>query len=372
MALEFSSATAELSGVLSMMAQVIPSRPVKSAYNGVLAVADGNRIIFTATDGEMSIRAGLDADVLQGGQALFPAKLLTELVRRQTGDTVRVKVDERGTAKVTSAGSKSSVVCMAAEDFPEIHEVTGHEVHIPSGKLKNAVGRVMFAVSDDESRKVLTGIRLEAGSSETRLVSVDGFKLALRVIEAENAVPSGKECVGATIPGYALARVAKFLPDDESDVVVTVGQTHCSVRFGGVMVYATLLTGEYLAYGNLISQQSATEIEIDRDALFFAIDRCGLIAREGRNNLITMVVDRDNVTMRSRAETGDVTEEIPVVTSGDCTTISFNSQYLSETVKAAETDKIRLYMSGPTSPCLVRPAEGNAFTYLVLPVRTYE
>lgn len=372
MALEFSSATAELSGVLSMMAQVIPARPVKPAYNGVLAVADGNRIIFTATDGEMSIRAGIDADVLQGGQALFPARLLTELIRRQTGDTVRVKVDERGTAKVTSAGSKSSVVCMAAEDFPEIHEVTGTEVHIPSGKLKNAIGRVMFAVSDDESRKVLTGIRMEVGGYETRLVSVDGFKLAMRVLDVQNELPSGKETVGATIPGHAMARVAKFLSDDESDVAVTIGQTHCSLSFGGTMVYATLLSGEFIAYDNLVSQQSATEIELDRDALYFAIDRCGLIAREGRNNLITMVVDRDNVTMRSRAETGDVTEEIPVVTTGDCTTISFNAQYLSEAVKSAETDKIRLYMSGPASPCLIRPAEGNGFTYLVLPVRTYE
>ena len=95
-------------------------------------------------------------------------------------------------------------------------------------------------------------------------MSVDGFKLAMRVLDVQNELPSGKETVGATIPGHAMARVAKFLNDDESDVAVTVGQTHCSLSFGGTMVYATLLSGEFIAYDNLVSQQSATEIELDR------------------------------------------------------------------------------------------------------------
>lgn len=373
MALEFSAGQAEINGVLSIIAHALAAKPIKPIYSGVLIRADGNQLVFTATDGGLSIRAGISADITMGGAAVFPARLLTELVRKQTGERVSVSVDDKGMARIVSSGSRSSVVCMDASDFPDVVDVeNGSAVRLKAGSFKNAVSRAIFAVSTDETRKVLTGVRMEAGSAVTKLITIDGFKLALRNIEADNAVPAGKECVAATIPGYVMSRIAKLVPDDETDVTLTVSPSHCMASFGGVTVYTTLLTGEFIEYKNLIGSASKSEILIDQDALFAAIDRCSLMARESKSNLITMDIGQDVMTMRSRAENGDVSEEIPITLQGEPVKISFNAQYLADAVRNAETDRIRMYFNGPVSPCLVRPDEGDAFTYLVLPVRTYQ
>ena len=373
MALEFSVGQAEINGVLSIIAHALSAKPIKPIYSGVLVRADGDQLVFTATDGGFSIRASIGANIKTGGATVFPAKRLTELVRKQTGSEIRVSVDERGTAKIVSSGSRSSMVCMDAADFPDVVDVqNGSTVRLKAGPLKNAVSRVMFAVSSDEARKVLTGVRMEAGSSVTKLITIDGFKLALRNIEADNEVPAGKDAVKATIPGYVMARLGKLIPDDDSEVTLTFSPSHCMMAFGGVTMYTTLLTGEFIEYDNLVRGSSKSEVLIDQDALFAAIDRCSLMAREGKSNLITMDIGPETMTMRSRAETGDVSEEIPIALQGDPVKISFNAQYLGETVRNAETEKIRIYFNGPVSPCLVRPDDGTAFTYLVLPVRTYE
>ena len=47
----------------------------------------------------------------------------------------------------------------------------------------------------------------------------------------------------------------------------------------------------------------------------------------------------------------------------------FNNKYLLDALRAAETDEVRLQLGGPISPMLVLPKEGDAFSFLVLPVR---
>ena len=49
--------------------------------------------------------------------------------------------------------------------------------------------------------------------------------------------------------------------------------------------------------------------------------------------------------------------------------VGFNNRYLLDALRNARCEKVRLELSGPLSPVQVLPAEGDAFLYLVLPVR---
>ena len=52
--------------------------------------------------------------------------------------------------------------------------------------------------------------------------------------------------------------------------------------------------------------------------------------------------------------------------------ISFNSQYLMDVIRNVEAEEIRMCFQTNVSPCIVRPKEGNQFTFLVLPIRTFD
>ena len=50
--------------------------------------------------------------------------------------------------------------------------------------------------------------------------------------------------------------------------------------------------------------------------------------------------------------------------------IGFNHKYISDALKAAPADQIKICLNTGSAPCVIRPAEDSEeFTYLVLPVR---
>ena len=96
------------------------------------------------------------------------------------------------------------------------------------------------------------------------------------------------------------------------------------------------------------------------------------MAREGKNNLITLDIQENILFMSSRAERGDVREEMPVLTQGSPLRISFNANYLIDVIRNVTDDEMRMCFKTNISPYLVLPEEGNQFSYLVLPIRTFD
>ena len=93
------------------------------------------------------------------------------------------------------------------------------------------------------------------------------------------------------------------------------------------------------------------------------------LAREGKNNLVKVSVKDDMMTITSRSEEGDVREELAVDKEGNDIEIGFNSKYVMDVIKEIADETVTLNMKSSVTPCVVRPVEGNAYEYLILPVR---
>ena len=367
--------TDEMNYGLGMVIRAVSPRPVKQVYDGVLIETVEDGLILTCTDGEISIKAHVNAMVEEDGCALLPAKLFAEMMRKQPVGEVEVKVDARMRAAIRSRGSNTSMACMAAEDFPDIRDVAGdHVVNLPCNKFRDAMSRVMFAVSTDESRKILTGILMEVYEKETLLVGLDGFRLSLQRIRAENTLPDnlGKDHIHAVAPGRVLGEVSKMLPDTDDTATVTFNSSHIMYSFGSIRVYATLLTGEYIDYQKILPATWTTEVLVMRSDFSDAIDRCSLMAREGKNNLIYLhVMPEGKMELTANAERGDVHEELEIGFTGNELNIAFNSRYLIDIIHNVEGERVRMCFNSNVSPCMLKPVEGDDFTFLVLPVRIF-
>ena len=371
--MHFRIQTDEMNYGLGMVTRAVSARPVKQAYDGVLIETTDDGLMLTCTDGEISIKARVSAIVEEDGCALLPAKLFAEMMRKQPVGEVDVEVDQRMRAQIRSHGSNTSMACMAAEDFPDIRDVVGdYHVSLPCRRLRDAVSKVQFAVSTDESRKILTGILMEVYEKQTLLVGLDGFRLALQRIQAENELPQGKEKIAAVAPGKILSDVSKMLPDTDDDALITFNSSHIMYSFGAVRVYATLLTGEFIDYQKILPATWTTEVLVMRSLFSDAIERCSLMAREGKNNLIYLKLQGSNVMeMTANAERGDVHEELDIGFTGNDLSIAFNSRYLTDIIHNIDGERIRMCFNSNVSPCMIKPLEGDEFTFLVLPVRIF-
>ena len=373
--MHFRVQTDEINYGLNMVTRAVSPRPVKQAYDGVLIETADDGLILTCTDGEMSIKAQVSAVVEEDGCALLPAKLFAEMMRKQPAGEVDVRVDDRMRAVIRSRGSNTSIACMSADDFPDIRDIMGDfHVALPCSRFRAAVSKVLFAVSTDESRKILTGILMEVYETETLLVGLDGFRLSLQRIEAENKLPGSVtgDHIRAVAPGRILGEVSKMLPDSDDEAHITFNASHIMYSFGSVRVYATLLTGEFIDYQKILPSMWTTEVMIMRSLFSDSIERCSLMAREGKNNLIYLhLIPEGRLEMTANAERGDVHEELEIGFSGNELNIAFNSRYLTDIIHNIDGEKIRMCFNSNVSPCMIMPVEGKEFTFLVLPVRIF-
>lgn len=129
------------------------------------------------------------------------------------------------------------------------------------------------------------------------------------------------------------------------------------------------MEGEFIKYKDIIPTVNQTKVIIDRPALLESIERASLLAKEGKNNLIKLIIKNNLLTITSRSEEGNVIEELIMEKTGEDLEIGFNSKYVMDVLKAVDDEKILMEFNTSTTPCLVKPIEGDPFEYLIFPVR---
>ena len=79
---------------------------------------------------------------------------------------------------------------------------------------------------------------------------------------------------------------------------------------------------------------------------------------------------KDNVmTITSKSEEGGAMEDILIHKDGDDLDIGFNSRFLLNIMRVIEDEEIKMQFNTSLSPCMIKPLDGSAYEYLILPVR---
>jgi DNA polymerase III subunit beta len=60
---------------------------------------------------------------------------------------------------------------------------------------------------------------------------------------------------------------------------------------------------------------------------------------------------------------------MPAPYSGEPLEIAFNPQFLVEGIESVGAEELALQLSSPLRPGLLRPVDGDDFSYLVMPIR---
>ncbi len=368
----FTMNSADLVEGLSTVTRALPARAARQILEGVLICADDDRVYLTCSDGSMTIEYTNVAEVKEPGQAVLPGRIFNELIRKMPGGDVQISVKDNRTATIRCQKNRSSLAIMNADEFPELTPIDGGTtVRIPENRLREIIPHVTFAIASDENRLILTGCLLEVSHTEARLVALDGFRLSMQKLFMPFELPENESLLKAVIPGKVLTELSRILPDDEAfcTMVFEKGRMQCS--FGNIQVSCSLLAGEFIDYRRIIPTEFKTQVLVERVALQDAVERAGLMAREGKNNLIKLSFRDQSVRITSNAEMGDVEEEMEAALQGESIDIAFNTRYIQDVMRNIQDDKICLKMNTSVSPCVVVPQSGDQYIYLILPVRVF-
>ena len=361
----FTCSRAALSEAANPIARVVPSKSTYPALTGILLTAGQGKVTLSGYDLEMGITTAIDANVEQPGKVVLDAKLLCDIVRRLPEDKVTFNVNERHLCQITSGKSLFSLVGINGDEFPELPGVQqGDTITLESGLLDSMVRQTIYATGDPNgSRPVLAGIKVEVSGGEIRMIAVDGSRLAVRC----EKIPTEQE-LSFIVPGKAFSEVVKLMGESES-VTMSVSPRQIVFAVNGFSVVSRLLEGEFINYKRTIPPTTSTKVIANTADMIDLLERISQVIVERFRTPVTCRFEEGRFHAMCTTERGNAQDEMPVKTEGESMNIGCNSRFLLEALRAAETDEVAISMSGPLSPIVIRPTQGESFLFIVLPVR---
>ena len=365
--MKFSCEKALLQAAISTTSRAVSPKSSIPALEGILLEA-GSDLRLTGYNLETGIRTIVPADIREEGTLVLGARLFGEIVRKLPDDIVTFQ-SENYMVNIKCGMSEFNILGTDPEEFPELPTVEyQNSLILPQSRLKAMISQTLFAVSDNESRPIHTGSLFEVDSEGLTIVSVDGYRLALRHESIDKK--EGAETFSFVVPGAALSEVEKICSDMDEPASVTQGARHVMFKVGDTMLVSRRLEGEFLAYRQAIPRNNTIHVEGDTRALLSSIDRVSLIISDKLKSPLRCIFDSNLLKISTKTAIGDAYDECPISGDGGGLEIGFNNKYLMDALKAAPADKVRLELTTGVSPCVILPTEGEEnFLYMVLPVR---
>lgn len=334
---------------------------------GIKITAKGSSLTLTATDLELTIIKTINADVKIEGEVIVPGKFFSEFIRTLSGEQIELECIDNSNLIIKYMDSETVVRCLNLEEFPPVAKVEEElSFTIFQKDLKDAINKTIFSAATNDARPILKGCLLDIKEKELLIIAIDGYRLAMcRKALADNN--SEKEII---VPARSLFEISKVMADDDTPTTVVIGSNKIMIDLAHTKIVSQLIEGEFIRYKNLISNEFASYATVSKQQFTNGVDRASLISRLEKNNVVKLDVKENIITIASNSSIGNIKENVVSSLKGRDLIISFNARYLMECMNVISDDFIIMSFTSSTSPCVIRPVEGDEFLYLILPMRT--
>ncbi len=360
---------------LGIVGRAVATRSTLPITQNVLLSTDRSMLKLSATNLEIGITTWVGAMVEEEGAITVPARLLSDFVDSLPAERIDLNVTQRPKAvQLTCARSEATINGTDAEEFPPIPTVEeGLTAKLDVRKLRTAIAQVAFAAATEESRPVLTGVKLEMEGDEFTMAAADGFRLA---VHKERLVEPVAEAASVIIPARTLNEINRFLGDQDEPVEIMMSSAKGQALFQlkSIEVVSQLIQGAFPNYGQLIPQSFQTRAVFDLQEFQRAARTASIFARDGSGIVRLQMVPgseggQGKIVISARAEeVGEHTDEIDTEIEGEEAKIAFSDRYLLAVLGVLERGKVALEATSPSSPGVFKPIATDDYVHVVMPM----
>ncbi len=364
--MKFKCSRTILTEALNNITRAVPQKSTIPALEGIKFVLDKGILELTGYDLELGIQTKINVESDDSGEFIISARLFAEIVRKMDSEVILVEVDDSMKAVISGESAEYNISAIAADEYPALPDCeTGDSFTFSQPLLKNMINQTIYAVAYDDKKPILTGELFDISDGSFNLAAIDGYRLAVR----HESVPSELK-YSFVVKAKALGEISKLLKDEENtQAVIHVSRKHIIFDINGYMVISRLLEGDFYNYRAAIPAESNAEVTVKTRELIAALERCSLLISEKMKSPVKCIFDEGVIKISCSTALGKLSDEIPAEITGKRIEIGFNCRYLMEALKAAESDKVKMYLISGLKPMKIVPVDGDAFTFLVLPVR---
>jgi len=365
--------TAALADAVAWTSRVIDARPSNPILAGVKLEAIDGTLQFSAFNYEISARHHIEAGVDEAGSVLVQGKLLADITKSLRSEKTYL-VTDGSTLTITSGKSKFTLQLMPDTEYPDLPVVPAMLGQVDAPTFVQAVNQACVAVSREENRPVLTGVRMQFQGDKVVMTSTDRFRLARATF---TWTPQNPDVDTTTlVRGSLLKDVARALDEHQNIRLDFDADSPTLLGFenAGRVSTSQLIDGEFPVVDRLFADEYPIQAVVNKQDLLDAISRVALVAE--RNAPIRMTFTGQEVALSAGSvDEAQANETLDIDMDGDDITVAFNPSYLKEGLSAVTEPFVRIKMTTP-----VKPVEFNGqqeadsdesmdYRYLLVPMR---
>ena len=357
---------------LGIVGRAVATRTTLPITQNILIQTDEGRLKLSATTLELAISTWIGAKVEEEGAITVPARLFAEFVGSLPSEQIDIKATRGPHAlELTCAKNQARIIGTDAEEFPPLPTVQGSvRALLDPQALRTAISQVVFAAATEDSRPVLTGVKVELEGDDITFAAADGFRLAVHHGKLAEAVP---EAAQAIVPAKTLTELNRLLPEQGEPVEMLLDPDKGQVlfRMKDVEMVSQLIQGAFPNYAQLIPETSTTRTDLAVQEFLRATRTASIFARDGSGIIRLHMLPGEPGTLQvvARAEeVGESTVELEAAVEGEEAKVAFNSRYLMDVLGAISQERVSLEVTTPSSPGMIRPIDSESYVHVIMPM----
>jgi len=351
----------------------VANKTTMPILENILIQTNEKEIKLTTYDLEIGIESIIEANVVEEGATSVNATMFSEIIKRLPNSEITITLDKNSLLIIECEGSLYKLATMNPEDFPELPQIDiDNSIEIEQNTLINMIRKTIFAVSTEETRPIFTGCLFEVKDGILNVVSVDGYRMAIKTKEIEGS-SSNFSCV---IPSKTLVEVNKILEDSFDSVKIGVSRNQALFEIENCKIVTRLLDGEFLKYSNTIPKSWETRIKVNKNAIQYCFDRIQLISSSSiekeKKYPVKVKIEVGKVIISCTNQMGDAKEELNIETEGKDLEIGFNPKFFLDALKVIDDEEIYIEFGTNRAPCIIKAIDNSDYIYMILPIKMKE
>lgn len=346
---------------------VVEKRHTVPILSNILLQASDSTLHMTATDLEVGIKTQAQASVQTPGTATVSARKLFDIIKELDADN-DVELETRDAFLYIHSGrAKFRLSTLPADDYPAVSEDESTvAVNLSGSELAAMIAATSFAMSQDETRKYLTGTLFEINKHQhLYLVATDGHRLALTKRPLQQEV-SPCQCI---VPRKAVMEIRRLAEEVDSQVELHLGERQLRLVCNEHSLSTKLIDARFPVYDDVIPADNPATAVISRTGFDQVLRRSMIVANEFTHDVKLNFLDKGVLVSAHNTEQEEAEEQVEADYDGQEVSIGFNGRYLRDVLGVMHGEQVRMNIRDELSPVLLQEEGDDSSCYVIMPMR---
>lgn len=354
----------ELATLIGKIQSIVSVKPAIPILSNILLEGRNGQITLSATDLTVSMKAEMEATILEEGAITLPARRFFQLVREISSSEIQIESSTDAIATIKSGTSHFRLKGIQENDFPSLPDLSNATTfNLPGLKLKEVLAKSVFAAAREDSRHVLNGVLMHIEEGEATFIGTDGKRLA-KVFTSISIEHTHKS--DYLIPLKAVEEAVKIIAE-ENPVTISLLPDKIGLDVGGSILVTKLLSGKYPDVERVIPQSSEVTMTLHREELMSLLKQVALFTND-KSHSVHFVFGSGELTLTANSsDIGDGKVHMPVNYSGTPVEIAFNPFFFHDILRHCKDETISFSITDSHNPGLI--TDSTKAKFVIMPMR---